>query len=191
MLEKFVENYENLSDEEIVALIKGGDNALLNVLIVRYYPTIFYYVSQYFSANYSEDAFQEATLALYSAINGYDSEKASFKTFAILCIKRALYDYIKRNNRQKDIPQDMLSSLDEVVVVDYKSPEKIFFEREAYESLAATIRLELSPLEYSVLELFLAGEKYGDIAEKLSVSEKSVDNALGRIRKKIKGNDSR
>ena len=70
-------------------------------------------------------------------------------------------------------------------------PNYLFFEREAYKSLAATIKLELSPLEYSVLELFLAGEKYSAIAEKLAVSEKSVDNALGRIRKKIKGNDGR
>ena len=190
-MEKFVENYEKLSDEEIVGEIKQGNTALLNVLISRYYPTIFYYVSRYFSANYSEDAFQEATLALYSAIKDFDGEKSAFKTFATLCIKRALYDYIKRNTRQKDIPSDMLSSLDEVEVVDYSSPEKIFFEREAYKSLAATIKLELSPLEYSVLELFLSGEKYSAIAEKLAVSEKSVDNALGRIRKKIKGNDGR
>lgn len=189
-MEKFVENYENLGDEEIVDRIKEGNTALLNILIARYYPTIFYYVSRYFSANYSEDAFQEATLALYSAIKEFDCEKSSFKTFANLCIKRALYDYIKRNNRQKDIPTDMLSSLDEVEVVDYGSPEKIFFEKEAYNSLAATIRLELSTLEYSVLELFLAGEKYSTIAERLSVSEKSVDNALSRIRKKLKGNDS-
>ncbi len=190
MLEKFVENYENLSDEEIVGRIKQGNTTLLNILIARYYPTIFYYVSRYFNTNYSEDAFQEATLALYSAIKGFDSEKASFKTFATLCIKRALCDYIKQNNRQKDIPSDMLSSLEEVEVVDYGSPEKIFFEKEAYKSLAEAIKLELSALEYSVLELFLAGEKYSSIAQKLSVSEKSVDNALSRIRKKIKGNDS-
>lgn len=186
MLNNFVENYENLSDEEIVAAVKSGNYEPLQLLITRYYPTIFHYINNYCTKVGAEDAFQEATLALYSAIKNFDGERASFSTFANLCIKRAVFDYLKLNNRKKDIPKELLSSIEDVQIIDSNSPEKIFFDREDYESLKDNIMLELSSLELGVLQLYLAGERYSDIAEKLSITEKAVDNALGRIRKKLK-----
>lgn len=185
MLENFVENYENLSDEEIVFDVKSGNYELLNVIISRYNPTIFYYINTY-CKDCAEDAVQEATLALYSAVKTYDAKKASFSTFANLCIKRAVLDYLKFNRRKKNIPDELISSIEEVEVIDSNSPEKIFFDKIDYKNLAETIKLELSALEYSVLQLYLAGERYCDIAKKLSITEKAVDNSLLRIRKKLK-----
>lgn len=182
----FVENYEKLSDDEIVSLINNGDYELLQVIINRYYPVILSNVRKLCPEAYREDAIQEAILALYSAVRDYNSSKSSFKAFAGLCVKRAVISVLKRSQRKKNIPDELLSSIEEIEIVDSNSPEKIFFEREDYKNLANTIRLELSALEYEVLEFYLAGEKYCDIAQKLGISEKSVDNALARIRKKLK-----
>lgn len=187
MRESFVENYENISDIEIVARIKSGDYELLQVIIDRYYPVILNNVRKYCPSDYSEDAVQEATLALYSAVKDFDPSKSTFSTFAALCIKRSVISVLKSRQRKKIIPDELLSSIDDVEIVDANTPEKIFFDREDFKNLTDTIRLELSALEYKVLELYLAGEKYCDIARILEISEKSVENSLTRIRRKLRG----
>lgn len=182
----FVENYENMSDEELVALINDGDFELLQVIITRYLPCIRHYAVLYCEESEREDAVQEATYALYSAVKNFDGEKSSFSTFATLCIKRSVIASLKHLKRCKNIPNELLSPIDEVEITDSNSPEKIFFDKESYKNLTDSIKLELSGLEYSVLQLFLEGNKYIDIAKKLSITEKSVNNALLRIRKKLK-----
>lgn len=182
----FVENYENLSDDEVIALYNGGNYDLLQVIIERYYPVIFHYIKKYCPESLREDAVTDATLALYSAVRAYDSKKASFQTFASLCIKRAVISVLKSHKSQKNIPDELLSSLENLDIIDSNSPEKIFFDREDYKALADSIRVELSTLEYQVLKLYLSGAKYSEIAKKLNITEKSVDNSLARIRKKLK-----
>jgi RNA polymerase sporulation-specific sigma factor len=182
----FVENYKNLSDDQVIELYNNGNHDMLQVIIERYYPVIFYYAKKYCPEKCYEDAISSATLALYSALKDFDSSKASFKTFASLCIKRGVLGVLKSHNSQKNIPDELLSSIDDLDIIDSNSPEKIFFDREDYKALADTIKLELSALEYDVIQHYLAGEKYSDIAKKLEISEKSVENALSRIRKKLK-----
>ena len=182
----FVENYENLTDEEIVGLIDGGDFELLQVIITRYLPLIHYYAGLYCAENERDDAVQEATYALYSAVKNFDGKKASFSTFAALCIKRSVIASLKQSKRRKNIPDELLSPIGDVEITDSNSPEKIFFDKVSFKNLTDSIRLELSGLEYSVLQLFLEGNKYIDIAKRLSITEKSVNNALLRIRKKLK-----
>lgn len=184
----FVENIEKMTDAYIVNQIKDGNYELLNVIIERYNPVIFYYINKFCPENYREDAVQEATLALYSAVKDYDAKKSSFSTFATLCIKRAVISILRGSQRKKDIPDELLISLENEEIADNNSPEDIFIEQENYRSLADTIKLELSSLEFEVLQLYLSGERYSEIADKLSISEKSVNNALSRIRKKLKSN---
>lgn len=186
MGKKFVEIDENLSDDAIVSLINDGDFEPVGLLINRYYPTILMFVKQLCPQELYEDAIQEATLALYSAIRSYDSQKSSFSTFAGVCIKRAVISFMKVQNRKKTIPSELVSSIDEVEIPDSNSPEKIFFDRNDYEALTDNIKLELSKLEYNVLQLYISGYRYSVIADKLGLSEKSVSNALLRIRKKLK-----
>lgn len=187
MRNTFVENHKILSDNDIIARINAGDYELLQVIIDRYYHVILSCVNKYCPEAQKEDAIQEATLALYSAVKSFDGEKSSFSTFASLCIKRATLSVLKSTKRRKNIPDELLDSIDEYEnVADSNSPEKIFFDREDYKDLTDSIKLELSALEYEVLQLYLAGSKYADIALKLNISEKSVNNALTRIRKKLK-----
>lgn len=186
MSKDFVENYENLSNEEIVSRINSGDFELLKVIIERFLPQIHFYADRYCAQSEREDAVQEATYALYSAVKNYDAQKSSFSTFAALCIKRSVISSAKRLKNRKIIPDELLSPIDEAEITDSNSPEKIFFDRESYKNLTDSIRLELSRLEYSVLQLFLSGKRYIEIADTLGISEKSVNNALLRIRRKLK-----
>lgn len=186
MRKKIVENYESLPEEEILALINNGKYELIGIIINHYLPVILHYVKKYCSENEAEDRIQEATMALYTAVKNYDPSKSSFNTFADLCIKRSVISGLKYANRKKNIPDELVTSIDCIEVADTNSPEKIFFDKENYKTLTDTIKFELSGLEYKVLQHYLSGDTYSDIAVKLSITEKSVDNALMRIRKKLK-----
>lgn len=182
----FVEINENLSDNEIINKINGGEYELLHIIMKRYHKIILYYVNKYCPLSYREDAVQEASFALYSAVKHYEFEKSSFASFAALCIKRSVITVLKNQQRQKNIPDELISSIEDVDIVDCNSPEKIFFDREDFKALKDNIKLELSPLEFSVLQLYLAGDSYRLIADRLGLQEKSVNNALTRIRRKLK-----
>ena len=185
MRNNFVENYEKMSDDELIKLINGGRYELLQIIIKRYLHVINYYADRLCPASEREDIVQDASFALYSAVKNYNPEKSTFSTFASLCIKRCVIDGLKNDSRKKIIPEQLLSPIDDVELTDINSPEKIFFDKENLQSLTDNIRLELSDKEYNVLRLFLAGDKYSDIADKLGITVKSVDNSLKRIRNKL------
>lgn len=186
MRNTFVEINEKLSDDELIKKINDGEYELLHIILNRYNSVIIYYVNKYCSDSIKEDAIQEASFALYSAVKNFDADKSSFSTFASLCIKRSLFSYLRSFGNQKNIPSELVSSIDEVEIADSNSPEKIFFDKEDLDALKNNIKLELSPLEFKVLQLYLADDSYQDIANKLDISEKAVNNALVRIRKKLK-----
>lgn len=188
MKDSFVDNYRNLSDQEIVAHINAGEYELFPVIIHRYLSAIRFYASEFSGAGCdADDLIQEGTMALYSAVKGYQPQRASFSTFASTCIRRAMIGQLKSAGRKRRIPGELISSLDEgVEIADSNSPEKIFFDKESYKSLTDSIRLELSELEYKVLLSFLSGKNYASVAAEVGISVKSVDNSLRRIRAKLK-----
>ena len=186
MRKNIVENNGIISDEEIVALINCGEYQYLPEIINRYMPLIVSTVKAHLPSQNVDDAVQEATISFYSAVKDYNSQKSSFKTFASLCIKRAVISFVRKNGAQKNIPDEMLSSLEGADISDNLTPEEIIIGKEDYESLTQSIKLELSKMEFEVLQMFLAGMSYTDIAESLNTNEKAVDNALSRIRKKLK-----
>ena len=181
-----VENNRNFSDEAVVEFIKKGEYQFLPEIIDRYMPLIVSTAKAYLPQQNIDDAVQEASISLYSAIKNYDCEKSSFKTFASLCIKRSVISFARKNGAKGVIPDDMISSLEETDISSFETPEKIIIEKEDYDYFKETIKLELSKMEYDILQLFLTGASYSDIANNLSITEKSVDNALSRIRKKLK-----
>ena len=92
---------------------------------------------------------------------------------------------LRKNNAQKAIPEELLIPIDEAEVLYAQSPESILIEKEDLKNLKENIKLELSNMEYAVLQLFLEGKSYSEISKQMQITEKSVDNALARIRKKI------
>lgn len=179
---------ENLTDNQLIELINSGEYKYLQFLINRYMPYIISVASRYNAGGLdTEDFIQEGILAIFSAVKSFDSEKASFKTFVTLCIDRAMYTALsKATGAAKHIPDSLISPIDDIELADTNSPESIIIEKENYDALANSIKKELSDFEYRILCEFLSGKSYADIAETLQVTVKSVDNALRRIRTKIK-----
>lgn len=181
----FAKEAEGLSDGELVWHIRSGEYEYLQTLINRYMPYIKSVASR-FSQFESEDIIQEGRMAIFSATKVFDGEKASFSTFVKLCINRAVGDYVKAFSVKKRIPQKLITSIEDLELSIDENPEKLVIDKESYDLLSNKLKERLSDLEYKVLREFLAGASYIESAQKLEISQKSYDNALKRIRNKLK-----
>ncbi len=181
------QNINSVSDEQLVSLINSGSSYCLHHLINRYIGIIKTKVHTFLPQGDIDDMVQEGLIALYSAVQVYNPELSSFATFASVCINRALYSYVRTFYRKKQIPTDNLVYFDGCFDVAAPStPESLFIEKESTGVLSSKIKSSLSSFEYKILLEYLGGDSYENIAEKLGISSKSVDNAMSRARTKIK-----
>ena len=196
----FNEKYKDMSDENLITLIKSGDNHAQNFLLEKYSNLVNVKATKFFLVGgENDDIVQEGMIGLYKAIKAFDTDKDnSFKTFANLCIERQLITAIKMSNRQKHIPLNSSFSLNVsafeenddtsiMEVLDTKTAEDpldTITKKEYFTSIEDTLDKNLSGFEKDVLDLFVQGDSYIDIATKLKSTAKSVDNAIQRIRKK-------
>lgn len=195
--------YKDMTDEEILKLIKTKDNEALDYLICKYKDIVNSKVNKYFIIGAEkEDIMQEGLIGLYKAIKDYNSEKQnSFKSFANLCIERQLITAIKSSNRQKHIPLNSYLSLNmnayenedgnsETQVMEVldtnvvEDPLETLTKKEYMLNVENVIDTHLSDFEKKVLNRYIQGDSYVAIAERLDAPVKSVDNAIQRIRKK-------
>ncbi len=192
--------YENYTDEEILNIIKNGDNQAIDYLITKYKNLVKIRARAYFIIGAdTEDIIQEGMIGLYKAIRDYKKTDASFQTFAKICIDRQVMTAIKSANRKKHLPLNSYLSLnmltyeedsdktyiDKLEESKILNPEEIVIDKENVKTLQEQINKNLSGLEKQVLKLYLKGKSYATIAQKLEKDEKSIDNAIQRIRKKI------
>ncbi|WP_331678041.1 RNA polymerase sporulation sigma factor SigH [uncultured Tyzzerella sp.] len=192
--------YENYTDEEILDFIKNGDIKATDYLITKYKNLVKMRARAYFIIGAdTEDIIQEGMIGLYKAIRDYKKTDASFQTFAKICIDRQVMTAIKTANRKKHLPLNSYLSLNmlayeedsETTYIDkleeskVLNPEEIVIDKENVKILQEQINQNLSGLEKQVLKLYLKGRSYATIAKKLEKDEKSIDNAIQRIRKKI------
>ena len=200
-------DYDNTKDEELVEIIKAGDEQAFDYLINRYKELVNMKVSKYFIIGAErEDIVQEGLIGLFKAIKNYKPDmQNSFKSFANMCIERQLITAIKTSNRQKHMPLNSylslnLSAYDEddsnsdtslIDIFDAASAEDpldTLTKKEYFKFIEETIDKTLSDFEKQVLNQYINGKSYVQIAEKLDTPVKSIDNAIQRIRKKaIKG----
>ena len=183
----FVEIPKNLSDDEIVLQIQKGNSEYLPALFGRYFGIIHKKASKWCGSVLDSDDFaQEGFIALYHAAMSYDYFSASFSTYANVCIDHAVKTLAKKLSRKRRIPEQMITSLNEVDPVSTLGPETQVIERETVNALFSEIKSVLSDFEYKVFAAYLTYYDYNVISEKLDVSVKSVSNALCRIRQKLK-----
>ncbi len=192
---------EHLSDEEIVELAKYGNVGALEYLINKYKNFVRAKARTYFLIGADrEDIIQEGMIGLYKAIRDYRYDRqASFRAFAEICVTRQIITAIKTATRQKHIPLNSYVSLNkpvfdeesertlgEVVVTEKDgNPEDLFINQENLMDIESTMHKILSPLEQEVVNLYLEGKSYQEIAEHLGRHVKSVDNALQRVKRKL------
>lgn len=200
-------NYNNMSDDELMELINKKDTDALDFLICKYKDLVNSKVNKYFIIGAEkEDIVQEGLIGLYKAIKDYKPDKQnSFKSFANLCIERQLITAIKSSNRQKHMPLNSYLSLNmtafenedgnnDTQIVDVlentviEDPLDTITKKEYFSSVENVIDSSLSDFEKKVLNRYVQGESYVKIAERLDAPVKSVDNAIQRIRKKTAKN---
>ena len=194
-------SYTALSDTDLLEKTKNGDMLAQECLIERYKKLVRIKARGYYiMGGDTEDIIQEGMIGLYKAIRDFNDEKqVNFYSFAVLCITRQIHTAIKSANRQKHIPLNSSLSLDRAIYdenedftyletlanSEISNPENLVISNENKTDLELKINEALSKLGRHVLFLYLRGKSYTEIAKILEKDEKSIDNALQRIKKKI------
>ena len=176
------------SDEALAALANDGNRDAENELVVRSLATVKFIVATFSSPDNSvgeDDFIQEALLGVLSAIHSYDPDRgASFMTFASRCALNRLLSFLKRT-AARNLPAvglDILSTADS----PESEPDERLVADESYKKFIQSIRDSLTETELKVLNCYLRGMSYDRISLETGLTQKSVDNALFRARKKIK-----
>lgn len=182
-----------ITDEGLWRMATDGDSDAEEELIKRYQSVVRACARPLFLAGGdSEDLMQEGMLGLLSAVRHYSPDaSASFKTYAEQCVKNRLNSAVKSAAAQKHIPLNDAISLyspdyDELkAATGMRDMENAAITRSYIEELLKSADTDLSELEKAVLGHYLDGYSYSQIADKMSIGIKSVDNAIQRIRKKL------
>lgn len=193
--------YNNLSDKYVVELAQKGNVAALEHLLYKYRGLVRTKTRSYFLMGAEkDDLLQVGMIGLWQSIVDYSPEKdISFLSFARICIERHVITAIKTATRQKQSPLNNAISIEhcteenesdfnlaEVLISDIDlDPEELLLRREDTKKLRNTLRSLLSPFEWDVLVRYNQGKTYNEIADDLECNTKSVDNALGRIKRKL------
>lgn len=187
------------ADEELCNLALEGDTQAEEYLVSRYTQLVRICARPYFLAGAdTEDLIQEGMIGLLAAIRGFSVEKgSSFRTYAEICICNRLRSAVRSAAREKHTPLNHSLSLDAPQFeenaasygyqADYqaqKDPEEAFIDREEKEGRIGTLRGRLSAFEKTVLDFYLDGLSYSEIALRTDKTSKAVDNAVRRIRRK-------
>ena len=197
------EEYEQMTDEEIVRLAQGSDSRALEFLLNKYKNFVRSKARSYFLIGADhEDIVQEGMIGLFKAIRDYkEDELCSFRSFAILCITRQIITAVKTHARKKHNPLSSYQSLDTQIpdenLLDSLAsqgrnadksddPLDLFIFEEELDSIISILRDKLSDLEWRVFVEYLDGKSYQEISVALACETKVVDNALCRIKQKIK-----
>lgn len=199
-------NYEQCTDDELIDRLRRGEESIMDYICDKYKNLVRSKAKSMFILGAdSDDLIQEGMIGLFKAVRDYDMGRdASFYTFAELCISRQMYTAVQASKRQKHLPLNTYVSLDSgnsaadgdekeglnlgELLADRAelSPEELFLDKERVAYLEKAIEEELSDFERQVLDLYMTGMSYTQIARVLGRDEKATDNALQRLKAKIR-----
>ena len=199
-----MERFDDLTDEELVTCFRRGEDRAMDYIMNKYKNLVRKKAgSMYILGADRDDLIQEGMIGLFKAIRDYDiGRDANFLTFADLCVSRQMYSAIQASARKKhgplnsyisiyakreDSETDAEFSLEDILESNPSLiPEEHMIEQENLKALEEAIDKELSPLESQVLDLYVTGMSVKKISAVLGRDEKSTDNAMQRIRHKLK-----
>lgn len=176
----------NEMENALVASAKGGDSDAFDQLASKYHGFLSGYVSS-LTVNPAErdDLMQEALIGLLRAVRSYDSSKSGFATYVSTCVRNSVVSYMRHYGKtSKEVPvEDVVTAGSDGFA---PTPELILVDLESTAQLQEKVFSVLSPYESKVFEMYLAQVPYGSIAKRLNKNEKSIDNAIQRIKAKLK-----
>ena len=199
-IEERYAKYLPMRDDDVAVLAQKGDGDALEYLLDKYKNFVRARARSYFLVGADhEDIVQEGMIGLYKSIRDYNPEKqTSFRAFAELCVKRQIITAIKTATRQKHVPLNSYVSLNkplygeesdrtllDVIEGRVTNPEDLYISQEDLARIQTQITEVLSDLERQVLDAFMDGKSYQEIAELLGRHVKSIDNALQRVKRKL------
>lgn len=188
-------NITDLCEDKVIHLAQSGNECATEQIINKYRPLVYKKASGFYMNGLDkEDIIQEGFIGLYQAILSYKPGKSTFKTFASICISRKIISVLKHSKRQKNIPDSMSVSLDGTSLDDTQiylnikkiDPEDIFISNENIAYYKKIISSSLTYFEEKVFHYQILGHSYKEIAKLLNKDVKSIDNAVQRIKRKLK-----
>lgn len=193
--------FDRLPDQRIVSMAQAGDTSATEYLLYKYRSLVRTKTRSYFLMGAErEDLLQVGVIGLWQSIMDYlPDQQISFLSFARICIERHVITAIKTATRQKQSPLNNAVSLEycagdgendfnlaEILVCDEETdPEELLLRREAKQTMQTSLKALLSTFEWEVLKRYCQGKSYHEIAIELACNTKSVDNALGRAKRKV------
>jgi len=196
------DEFHLLEDEQLLELIHKKNDYALDFLMNKYKLLVEKKSRSYFLMGAGrDDIMQEGMIGLFKAIRDYNPNKeASFYSFADLCVTRQMITAVKASTRQKHMPLNSYVSLnkpsyqdedDRPELIDsmpsgkISNPEALFIGRENLHIIEHELAEKLSDFEKEVLQLYIDGTGYVEVAAIIDKPVKSIDNALQRIKKKV------
>ncbi len=193
--------YQGQPDEMLIEILRSGQPELMDFILEKYKFLVRKRAKAMFLiGGDTDDLIQEGMIGLFKAIRDYQKEKdASFFHFADLCITRQIYHAVEASQRKKHQPLNSYVSLSAELgeegggallgasgAFGSANPEQLLIDRENVAAIQEKMKHSLSAMEQQVLGLYLGGMNYRQIAEVTEKEPKAIDNALQRIRGKIK-----
>ncbi len=193
--------YKDQTDEALIEKLRCGQEEITDYIMEKYKNLVRKRANAMFLiGGDTDDLIQEGMIGLFKAIRDFRADKdASFYHFADLCITRQIYHAVEASQRKKHLPLNSYISLnaqlgkegedtflDLLESSENPNPEQLFIEREDFRAVKERLRDGLSRFERQVITLYLQGLSYRQIAQQLGKEPKAIDNALQRIRAKIK-----
>lgn len=180
-----LEQFKSIADEKLIEQIRLGDSDAFSALALRY--DAFFkrkIVGFNFDKAQLDDYMQEVILSFFTAVNTFDENKSSFSTYLNVCVTRTLITLKRKLDRHEESerPIDDDLALEDSTL----DPQNLLENREQVDALMKDIKQMLSEFELKALTLYLGGGSYDNIAKNLGTTSKSVDNALQRVRLKLK-----
>lgn len=192
-------NYKNFNDYELLDQIYSCNEDANEIMLYKYRPLIVSIATKYIPLCQGgvdlNDLIQEGMLALNEAVNTFREDKeTNFGTYARLCIKRKIISLVKSTKTQKNmflndsvsIEDDDNNLFDRFLMDNSLDPGSVIIENVYEQELIEKLNEQLTDLEKQVFELKLDGFEYKEIADILEKDSKSIDNAIQRIKSKLK-----
>lgn len=178
---------DSCTENLLIDSAKQGDARAFEFLAFKYKKLLEWYVKQLkLPVSETDDFIQEGLIGLLKAIRTYDGKSSSFVTYASVCIKSNIISAVRKFNRHYNtlVPYD--DNFDDTIKNVSGSPESDFIDRESVGIIYDKVFSVLSDYELAVFEMYLSDMSYADMSKKLGKDQKSVGNAVYRIRKKLK-----
>ncbi len=192
-------NYKEYNDYELLDYIHSCNEEANEILIYKYRPLTISIAKKMLSYCHGgvdlNDLIQEGMLGLNDAINSFREDKeANFSTYAKLCIERRIYSLVRNTRAYKNkilneslsIEDDEENYIDPFLADNKNNPESMVEEYDYQQNIILKLEQQLTDFEKQVFELKKNDFNYKEIADILEKDVKAIDNAIQRIKIKLK-----